>query len=1071
MSHKRTMKFQQAVYNIGYPAYGARFLNDNVLLVAGGGGEGNNGIPNKLTALQVSFDKRKVIKRFRELTLNENDDSPTTLDAANNIILMGCNENSEKIKATGENLHLRKYVFENEHLKFVASIDMDHSSKFEDYTKLTYMSQDGSVAAIASSKVPTVIRIMNPNLLTETYEIETGNDVKDLHFSPDGKVLSYITSSTLEVISIVTGRFIVRKTDFDKSWALSKIKFIGEDTVLIAAALKKGTGIVLSKVNLKSGTTSVLKTRLVTTKLRGVTSMDVDPTGQLAAISGNDNSIVLVRLKNLTVAKFFKQVHSFAITKVAFSPNGKILASVSAANTIHVILVPDKLATSVPILERIVKLFINFVLIVVVAAAVQISYKYDLHTKAYRYGVAKWNARRDSFIMNDVFRQTTLVGDVVSIETLTNFAPTESSSVNTPTYETTVPELSTTSSYSSSWSSPVPEDPLLTSDASTVEEPEYFPSSLEEISAENESANSEASASMTVSASMTASISGVQESAVSASEEKPTQATQKSSSESEALLSDSNDISTENGLNKSKAQQQFYEVDETLEQQPTPTSVQSSDVHSGISLTAENSKGEEASPSHKISSASSGASSNVSLGEPVSKLPSASRASPMDTPIEESSPEMRVAVSEESSKSASTAPELTPKIARDVSNEKPVEKSANAIPEASTQALSPALAEAPVKTHSSFSNQEATSLTTTPAFSATGRVASADSPKKANSEFGELQDTERERDFDLEASAGASDAISSEEPVTENRTYDASSPSSFISDTTNTQIASSPIANSVSSTIANSSLSSESKKAKEINTSSPSRSQEPARSEIITTTASTAVEDKSAAPTTSSQAISQDESDGSKAKTESNVIPTQASATGIVSPVQLMASTESSNLNKVPKSSNSAQSETELAEAKVHLSTPEELQSTEKTDEIKTSSPHISSWGKNPSSNTNAPTNSIALPDDFENRFTPEDETYSEEKRSPIEDEELEADAQIYSEQVYPSQIEVADPLPQSTPEPSVSREPKDTESYSEPVSSQSGDSTAGSSCVSASDSVEETSATSMQTEVTHDEF
>ena len=182
--------------------------------------------------------------------------------------------------------------------------------------------------------------------------------------------------SSLEVISIVTGRFIVRKIDFDKNWALSKIKFIGEDTVLIAAALRKGNGIVLSKVSLKSGTTSVLKSRIVTTKFRGVTSMDVDPTGQLAALAGNDNSVALVRLKNLTVAKFIKQVHSFAITKVAFSPDSKILASVSAANTIHAILIPDNLGSSSSLLEKLVTLLINFVLIVAVAGFAQLSYKY-----------------------------------------------------------------------------------------------------------------------------------------------------------------------------------------------------------------------------------------------------------------------------------------------------------------------------------------------------------------------------------------------------------------------------------------------------------------------------------------------------------------------------------------------------------------------------------------------------------------------------------------------------------------------------------------------------------------------
>lgn len=84
------------------------------------------------------------------------------------------------------------------------------------------------------------MRIIDPSDLTEKFEIETRGEVKDLHFSTDGKVVAYITGSSLEVISTVTGSCIARKTDFDKNWSLSKINFIADDTVLIAASLKKG---------------------------------------------------------------------------------------------------------------------------------------------------------------------------------------------------------------------------------------------------------------------------------------------------------------------------------------------------------------------------------------------------------------------------------------------------------------------------------------------------------------------------------------------------------------------------------------------------------------------------------------------------------------------------------------------------------------------------------------------------------------------------------------------------------------------------------------------------------------
>ncbi|AAS50413.1 AAR048Wp [Eremothecium gossypii ATCC 10895] len=414
------MKLQSTLYNVGYPVYGARFLNANTLLVTGGGGEGNHGIPNKLTALQINFSKKKIVKRFRELTLDENDDSPTTLDVAQDVILMGCNENSEKIRQGAPNHHLRKFVYENEHLKFVGAIDLNRSDNPEDYTKLLYMSQDGWVAAVASSAVPTVIRIVNPGNLRETYEVETGNDVKDLHFSSDGKVLAYITASTLEVISIVTGNFIVRKTDFDKNLSLSKIRFIGEDTLLIAAALKKGTGIVLTKLSLKKGNTQILRTCVITKKFKSVTSMDVDPKGQLAVLAGSDNSLALVKLRNFSVAKFFKQVHTFAVTRVVFSPDSRLLVSVSAANTVHVVQLPEDFATRTTLTENLIKFFTNFVLVVLVALFARFAHQHGLHTKAYNIvsnTLRKPENRRTSFFSDILNQQITLSGDVVSSST------------------------------------------------------------------------------------------------------------------------------------------------------------------------------------------------------------------------------------------------------------------------------------------------------------------------------------------------------------------------------------------------------------------------------------------------------------------------------------------------------------------------------------------------------------------------------------------------------------------------------------------------------------------------------
>lgn len=53
---KRTSRGSLAVeqIDVGYPVFAAQFLDDDRLVIGGGGGEGNNGIKNKIVRTHVS---------------------------------------------------------------------------------------------------------------------------------------------------------------------------------------------------------------------------------------------------------------------------------------------------------------------------------------------------------------------------------------------------------------------------------------------------------------------------------------------------------------------------------------------------------------------------------------------------------------------------------------------------------------------------------------------------------------------------------------------------------------------------------------------------------------------------------------------------------------------------------------------------------------------------------------------------------------------------------------------------------------------------------------------------------
>ncbi|ODV61274.1 uncharacterized protein ASCRUDRAFT_75965 [Ascoidea rubescens DSM 1968] len=371
---------EAASWNVGYPIFGARFLDEDTLLVAGGGGEGNHGIPNKLTALQIDFSrKNKVIKKFRELQLPPNSDSPMSLDTNGEIILMGCNEGSEKIKK-GKNCHLRKYDYIDQHLVFSKSINLftDFSNDINNYTKCCYISDDSSIGCISNSneKNPQLIIInTSNNQLKLKYKIieKTNNIIKDLHISPDGKTIVYITSSTFKAISTVSGKILISKNSSALSTSsqtliFAKIRFINNNEFIIGCNINNKGGISIVHYSILDQL--LISNKLISKKIKSITSMDfwpniiikvyqdiknpektitkseIDINNSLISIAGNNYSVILLKFKNFKNLFEFKKTHNFVITKVTFSPTGQYLASVSAANTIHVIKLPSKFITS-----------------------------------------------------------------------------------------------------------------------------------------------------------------------------------------------------------------------------------------------------------------------------------------------------------------------------------------------------------------------------------------------------------------------------------------------------------------------------------------------------------------------------------------------------------------------------------------------------------------------------------------------------------------------------------------------------------------------------------------------------
>ena len=367
-----------------------------MLLVAGGSSPGPE---SKLTALKINFDKRKVIRRYRELALDVFDDRPTSLDAARGLILMGCNEVEERVTETGANHHLRKYTFRDEHLKPVANIDLDHVGgdigPQTYYTRLISIAPNASVAAIASSRLPTVIKIVDPIEFSIHYEIETTRDVLTMQFSPDSSSLAYVTAGSLDVVSIVSGQFILRKTDFDPRLTLVSCNFVEDTTILVVATSSNELVLMKVKFSLKPGVEPIVdKVQLPIKALGNVVAVNVAPNKVFAVLATDVNTIVLIDLKSLNVIDKLKTADIGPIKQVLVSPDSRCITSVSSGKTatIHIIRLPAKLKTGPgfwaslgSFIKLIFKIVFNFALVVLLAYGAQMAYERDLHLKAYDY--------------------------------------------------------------------------------------------------------------------------------------------------------------------------------------------------------------------------------------------------------------------------------------------------------------------------------------------------------------------------------------------------------------------------------------------------------------------------------------------------------------------------------------------------------------------------------------------------------------------------------------------------------------------------------------------------------------
>ncbi|KAK9458651.1 uncharacterized protein V1516DRAFT_682256 [Lipomyces oligophaga] len=372
--------------NVGFPIYTAAFADDRKLVVAGGGGEGKNGVANKISILEISQDDGKLELK-KDKILSKEEDAPMSLSITEKgFLAVGINSSSYEIKQ-GTNKHLRKFHLESDNrVEDEGSVQLFQADGSDIYQKCTRFSSQGKYLAIASSTGE--LRCLEYSSLKDQFaktsatELDSTKptEIQDLDFSPNERFLVYTTESSLVMLETATGEKIVEYAPPPAS-RFRGIRFIGNDVLIAVANRARRGGAELVKFELPEDLSLVKQLvgqpkrirRALHSGIKAVTAFDSKP--NLACTAGADLSMSIIRTDTLREVKIIYAAHGFAITMVAISPSETTAASGSVAQTVSVVkldgLATENAQTKLALKAVVVSIFVVLLMAILVQLVLQ----------------------------------------------------------------------------------------------------------------------------------------------------------------------------------------------------------------------------------------------------------------------------------------------------------------------------------------------------------------------------------------------------------------------------------------------------------------------------------------------------------------------------------------------------------------------------------------------------------------------------------------------------------------------------------------------------------------------------